>query len=106
MTGEPGSPLRLLADELKNVIRRHELDLEEVQQALALVLADEIGKLALATVAAGGAAPSREAVRRDLAVVMRRFVDMVLTHADWALPDAEEDERPLGLDDMEKPDAT
>ena len=101
MTGEPGSPLRLLADEFKELIRLYALDDYEVEHALALVVADEIGKTALRGAALGRAAPSRDAVKRHIAVLALRFAEAVVTHAYWALPDAEETEPALTLDHVE-----
>ena len=99
MTGEPGSPLRLLADEFKELIRLYALDDYEVEHALALVVADEIGKTVGA--ARGRAAPSQDAVKRHIAVLALRFAEAVVTHAYWALPDAEETEPALTLDHVE-----
>lgn len=97
MTREPEH--RVLAEELKQVIRRHRLPHVDTQRALELVVADLIGEMAMSGAALEGHVPFRDAVKRRIVVQTRGFASTVLYGAQRALPHVDPDEPGLTLDD-------
>ena len=93
MMGESGPPSKMLADELRQVIRRwHDLGRTDTPQALIVIVADELGKMALDVVATSGQVPSRAAAQRQLVTLVRAFANAEFLYARWALPDTEPDD--------------